>query len=360
MPTYGPMIDEFERGSRVREVPVVVLEATRSTTKDEKPYGRYLLKDRSGTIEAIRWEHEVADDEGGAVALVAGTVEDYRGKPQLKMQDLLILRHPTSEVLERLTTAQDAGLLDRLVELMKHAQATLPAVFWRVFVDSLGHDPFDLDGPFWTYAAAQSKHHAGRGGLAWHVLTMFALADSVTPWYPKLDADVLKLAVLTHDLGKLDCYEMGAAGARQLSLDRTVGHSGYSVARVHTAIRRARERGEEFTVADEESLLHCIAAHHGRLEWGAMMEPQTPEASAMHAIDLLDSQARPSDDRNEPPPHRGAAATPADASPRRGPTPDDDPFVEETNGGPARDQDPFLVDDDDPFDEPAGSQQRLF
>ncbi|MCC7494290.1 MAG: hypothetical protein IT204_18175 [Fimbriimonadaceae bacterium] len=355
MPRFGPLIAEFSRGSRVEHVPVLVVEATASMTKDQKPYGRYVFRDRSGTVPGIRWEHQVGSDEAGAIAYLSGAVEEFRGSVQVKVAELTLLPAPSELVYERLRAAVDASRLAGLVELLQEAKATLPAVFWRCFELTVGHDPFDLEGPFWTFAAAQSKHHAEHGGLAWHVLTMYQLAGAVAAPYPKLDVALLKLAVLTHDLGKLDCYEMGAAGARQLSLDRSVGHTSYGMARVLAAIAAIRASGAEFSVADEENLLHCIASHHGRLDWGAVREPATPEAAALHAIDLLDSQLRGgTDPRPEGPPDRGPAATAAAApAPAAPPGAEPDPF----DDAPPADDDPFSCDDDDPFAEGSAPQQ---
>ena len=35
---------------------------------------------------------------------------------------------------------------------------------------------------------------------------------------------------------------------------------------------------------------HCILAHHGKLEWGSPVLPQTIEANIVHIADLLSSQ----------------------------------------------------------------------
>jgi len=37
-------------------------------------------------------------------------------------------------------------------------------------------------------------------------------------------------------------------------------------------------------------LKHLILSHHGELEYGSPKVPMTPEAVALHAIDLLDSR----------------------------------------------------------------------
>ncbi len=352
----GPQVEQFTRGSRIEGVPVMVAEASSALTKDQKPFTRYLLKDRSGTIPGIRWDHQADESELGALALVAGTVDEYRGQPQLKVTDLQVVDEPGNDLLARVTTSIPDSLRSFLRQTMAAARDDLPEVFWLIFSRALGHDPLDPEGDFWSFAAGQSKHHAEHGGLAWHVLTMYAEVDGFAAFYPKLDTDLLKLAVLCHDLGKLDCYVMGAAGARMLELDKTVGHTSYSMARVFAAIQDLRREGWTIDAADEQNLLHAIAAHHGRKDWGAVQEPASAEAAALHALDLLDSQLRgKTDPRTEPLPDRGGRPTDRPSTSLAAPAPEPEPDDEV--------DDPFLVDEDDPFDDdpPARpSQPTLF
>ena len=167
MPRLGPQIDALGRGARIEDVPVVVVEAQPSLTKDQKPYARYLFRDRTGTVRGIRWEHTVEEGEAGAVALVSGSVDEYQGGLQLKVRDLVLVPQPTEELLSRLRAAVDSQLQQTLLAVARRAQAELPATFWQVFEIALGADPFDTSTPFWTWAAAQSKHHSEHGGLAW-------------------------------------------------------------------------------------------------------------------------------------------------------------------------------------------------
>ncbi|MBI2298072.1 MAG: hypothetical protein HYU66_03825 [Armatimonadetes bacterium] len=348
MPELGPSIDHLRLGERITNVPVVIAEANANTTRDGKPYARYVLRDRTGTVAAIRWEHTVTADEPGCAALVKGSVDEYRGSLQLKLEELQLLPNPPADVIERLQSDIGPARRDQLMRQLEQAQRALPPVFWEIFIESLGHDPYDPEGPFWVWAAAQSKHHSERGGLAWHVLSMLADVEVLAPFYPGLDVDLLRLAVLTHDLGKIDCYEMNATGARQLSLDRNVGHTSYGIARVLAALAKLRAVGWEITAQDEENLLHCIAAHHGRKEWDALFEPQTAEACALSALDFLDAKLRYYlDQRTTPPPNRGVPSTQTGSEPIPDVPTQDDPFADGA---------------DDPFDdEPAGpAQGRLF
>ena len=59
-----------------------------------------------------------------------------------------------------------------------------------------------------VHPAAKAIHHAFRGGLLEHVVSMLGLAVRIADHYPELDRDLVVLGVLFHDLGKL--LELGA------------------------------------------------------------------------------------------------------------------------------------------------------
>ncbi len=73
------------------------------------------------------------------------------------------------------------------------------------------------------HPAAKSMHHAYRGGLLEHVVSMAELAVRVCEHYGDVDRDLVVLGVLFHDLGKL--RELGAMPANDYTLEgRLIGH----------------------------------------------------------------------------------------------------------------------------------------
>ncbi|MBI5833258.1 MAG: hypothetical protein HZB16_13255 [Armatimonadetes bacterium] len=321
MPEFGPLIADIVVGQNVRDVPVYVQEATARTKKDGGTFGSYTFRDRTGALPAVDWNQSPEEGEQGAIALVSGRVGEFKGERQLSVQSLYLVDKVDERILERLREPVDAARQAWLIGVMERCAQHMAPGFWAIFREALGHDPFDLEGPFWTWAAGEKMHHTGLGGLAWHVLTMLDHVDSLAPAYPNLDVDMLRLAVLCHDLGKIDAYDMGLVAARRLPLDSSVGHTAISMMRVSTAIGRLREQGQIITASDEENLLHCLAAHHGRREWGAIVEPVSAEAAALHALDLIDSRLRCTDQITTPLPER-LAAPPSDRAPRRRSSPE--------------------------------------
>jgi 3'-5' exoribonuclease len=136
-----------------------------------------------------------------------------------------------------------------------------------------------------VHPAAKSMHHAYRGGLLEHVVSMAELAVAVCAHYRTLDRDLLLIGVLFHDLGKL--AELGAMPANDYTLEgRLVGH-------VVIGRDLLRERCAAIPGFPDElrlELEHMVLAHQGKKEYASPVEPATPEALVLHYLDDLDSK----------------------------------------------------------------------
>jgi len=136
-----------------------------------------------------------------------------------------------------------------------------------------------------THPAAKSIHHAYRGGLLEHEVSMGELAILVAGHYPELNRDLLLLGVLFHDLGKI--LELGAMPANDYTLEgRLVGH----VVIGRDLLRERCAAIPGFPADLQLQLEHLVLSHQGTREFGAVAEPMTPEAQALHFIDDLDSK----------------------------------------------------------------------
>ncbi len=135
------------------------------------------------------------------------------------------------------------------------------------------------------HPAAKIIHHAYRGGLLEHVVSMAELALEVCDHYPELDRDLLLLGVLFHDLGKL--REIGPMPANDYTREgRLVGH----VVIGRDLLLAACEAIPDFPDQQRLHLEHLILSHQGQLEFGSPVRPMTAEAIALHFIDNLDSK----------------------------------------------------------------------
>ena len=132
-------------------------------------------------------------------------------------------------------------------------------------------------------------HHAYIGGLLEHTLSLLQLAEVFCPLYPKLNRDLIMVGLFIHDMGK--CSE--------LTWEQGFGYSddGQLVGHVARGVIWLEKKAEQCTAQDNaisDSLLsvlhHMILSHHGKLEFGALKIPATPEAIAINLLDNMDAK----------------------------------------------------------------------
>jgi HD domain len=150
----------------------------------------------------------------------------------------------------------------------------------------LAREALAVHGPaLREHPAAKSMHHAYRGGLLEHVVSMAELAVLLAQHYRELDRDLLLIGVLFHDLGKI--HELGAMPANDYTLPgRLVGH----VVMGRDLLRERCAAIEGFPADLKLLLEHMVLSHQGKKEFASPVEPMTPEALALHFIDDLDSK----------------------------------------------------------------------
>ncbi len=258
------------------------------TDRSGKTYLELELSDASGSILARAWSDSAALKSHFAApgfVKVRGTVVSYRGELQLKVDHCRAVRPedreegfdegiliPTSAVSPEELLAKIRALLER--ELSRAELRTLVAIALEVHGPRLA-----------THPAAKSIHHAYRGGLAEHTLSMLELAVAVANHYRELDRELLLVGVLFHDLGKI--LELEPAPAQDYTaVGRLVGHLVLG----RDILRAAAGSVADFPAELLLKLEHLVLSHQGQLEFGSPVVPMIPEAVALHAIDDLDSK----------------------------------------------------------------------
>src|SRR5687768_3863989 len=71
---------------------------------------------------------------------------------------------------------------------------------------------------------AKGIHHAYRGGLADHILSVMKLAHRMADHYPMADRDLLVAGALLHDISKVTELSYDAKGFDYTDEGRLVGH----------------------------------------------------------------------------------------------------------------------------------------
>jgi 3'-5' exoribonuclease len=128
--------------------------------------------------------------------------------------------------------------------------------------------------------AASGMHHAYIGGLLEHTLGVAQAAIAMTP--PGMDNAYILAGAILHDVGKCEEYTMTG---KIRPAGKLIGHAALGVSSFLSLAS-----GFKIPEADKQRVAHLIAAHHGRREWGAIVEPQTVEAWVVHFADMLDAR----------------------------------------------------------------------
>jgi 3'-5' exoribonuclease len=284
-----PLIGELVDGGDVTAC-YIIREARRSETKNNKPYLKLLLGDRSGTIDgfvwddAERWEPFCGAD---AVVGVRGKVNSYQDRLQLRVTWVEPLRAEPAD-LEHLLPASPRprermeGELEALID-----SVTDPGLH-KLLRRCLGRAS-ELGRAFRAHPAAKRNHHAYLCGLLEHSVSVAAVADRLAEHYQgqgvAVDRDLLVSGALLHDIGKV----------RELKSFPAVGYTteGQLLGHIVIGIQMVAQEAERVPELAADRLLllqHLIASHQGKPEWDSPKVPQLLEGMILHYADDLDAK----------------------------------------------------------------------
>jgi len=137
-----------------------------------------------------------------------------------------------------------------------------------------------------TAPAAMKIHHAFRGGLLEHILSLCNLAAALAARYKRLNLDWLIAGAILHDLGKIETLELMGVRFAYTTRGQLIEHVtlGLEILEKHVGGFPA------FPVELKTILQHFIASHHGDPDKGALRRPMLPEAFALSLLDLMDAR----------------------------------------------------------------------
>jgi 3'-5' exoribonuclease len=280
-------IREWEAGDNVQGFALLTKKELRQD-RNGKSFMDMELVDASGSMIAKIWSDSPALNSRFEVhqfVAFRGSVKNYRDQLQVTIDECREAvdgdRHYGFDESKLIpSTREDIDDLWRRLERIYTEDVERP-VMRRLAAETLAiHGKALREHP-----AAKAMHHAYRGGLLEHVVSMAELGGLVCGHYRELDRDLVLLGVLFHDLGKL--RELGAMPVNDYTLEgRLIGH--VVIGRDLLIERCAAIPG----FPDDLRMLleHMVLSHQGKKEFASPVEPMTPEALALHFIDDLDSK----------------------------------------------------------------------
>ena len=285
-PFPWPTIDELVEGARFSACYCVESKQL-AHTKDEKPYLRLQLCDRSGTVEGRVWEGAEAIDAAvdvGAFVGVRGRMQSFRGQQQLRIDEIAPIAVAPEEYA--LFLPRYPGDLDALENQLDELVASVTDMALRTLLERLVGRDTETGRAFRTAPAAKRNHHAYVGGLLEHSVSVASTCAHLARHYgPSIDRDLLVTGALIHDIGKI--REIGVSGGFPYTDEgKLLGH-------ILLGLRIVEDEAQKVDGLDRERLvllLHLVASHQGKYEWQSPKIPMLLEALILHHVDDLDAK----------------------------------------------------------------------
>jgi len=253
--------------------------------KTGEPYLSLHLADKTGEIEAKMWDNvaEVMDTfDRDDFVKVKGITQVYQNRSQFTIHKLRRMEdhevefadfYPCSARDPEEMFAELSGIIASIGN--PHLRGLLEAVF----------EDREIAALFKLAPAAKSIHHAWRGGLLEHVLSLCALAKATGPHYANVDLDLLLTGAILHDVGKIE----------ELTFARSFGYSadGQMLGHIVLGLRllgRKFDALPDFPPKLRSLVEHMVVSHHGELAFGSPKVPVFAEALLFHHLDNVDSK----------------------------------------------------------------------
>ena len=278
-------IDSLREGMRISEVYLCKSKQI-AVTKTGKEYGRLMLQDKTGIVDAKIWNLNspgVGTFEAMDYVRIDGDVSVFMGANQLNVER--IRKADEGEYLpENYLPVSDKNLEEMYKNLRILVSSIKNPYLKRLTESYFVEDPAFIKA-FKFHSAAKSVHHGFVGGLLEHTLSVAKMCDYFAAAYPMLNLDLLLTAAVFHDIGKL--RELSPFPENDYTDDgQLLGHIIIGTEMI--ADRICTIPGFPERLAAE--LKHCILAHHGELEYGSPKKPAILEALALNFADNADAK----------------------------------------------------------------------
>lgn len=244
-----------------------------------------MLCNKEGEIPAKLWDYnELIHGEytPGEVIKVRGSVTQFNGNDQLRVDKI---RHVEANdginIADFVPTADYSGEM-MLGEIMNIIAAVEDDELQRLTYALVK----DSEKELLHWPAAFKLHHAIRGGLLYHTLSILRLCEGVCRIYPSVDRDLLMCGAIVHDLCKIDEFNLSSAGL-------VTGYSvkGELIGHLVMGAMKIEKKASELGIKGEKAMLlqHMVISHHGEPDFGAAVRPMFLEAEILSQLDKLDA-----------------------------------------------------------------------
>lgn len=264
----------------------IVKSVEKKTSSKGDVYLDFTLGDAAGEINAKLWRYVPAEHgeyKAQDIVKVRGTVSAYNGADQLRIERIRTAYEGDKININDLVRSVEYSGEEMFDELFSLAQGFSDAELKTIVSEILSDNREKL----LYFPAAFKLHHAVRGGLLMHSLSIVRLCESVCNIYRFVDRELLISGAILHDISKLDEFRVSDLGiADGYTVEgNLLGHLAMGAAKID-------DYAKKLGISRKTSVLlqHMILSHHGEPEFGAAVRPMFIEAEILAELDLLDSR----------------------------------------------------------------------
>jgi 3'-5' exoribonuclease len=268
-------------------------EVKHTNASPAKDYFDMIFADTSGEIPAKFWEMTYTDKEtffAPMLVKVKGLVQSYKEKLQFKIIQIRPANDDDGYSLTDFIRSAPVQPID-LLYIIKSTAASIQDETIKTIVN---HCILKVEDKLMHYPAAKGMHHSFYAGLAYHTVRMLELGEFIAKQRPFLNIELLRAGIILHDIAKT--VELNA----ELGVVQDYSFTGKLIGHISLATNWIIEAAiiNELDVNSESVVLlqHMILSHHNLGEWGSPVQPQIPEAVALHYIDQLDAKLQAVED----------------------------------------------------------------
>jgi 3'-5' exoribonuclease len=260
-------------------------------TKHGNEYLDVTLSDKTGDITGRMFSNgklnsSVQDLENGDICTIKGNVEEYQGRLNLKISEIVKCSAEEFDKKDFLNSSEKNT--DKLMEVICNTISQMKNPHLKNLL-KLFFDDEKFKNDFCTAPAAVRMHHNYIGGLLEHTTQVLILCKTICQNYPELDSDLLFTGAILHDIGKMKVYQQNG-----FTIEYT--EDGLLLEHIYISAQMVKEQANKILVDEKtiKKVIHLILSHHGDISngWGSAVSPFLPEATALHYADNLDAKVK--------------------------------------------------------------------
>ena len=264
------------------------------------PYAICTFKDRYGTKDFFIWSTDPLHDDSASWRKDTAYRLRVRSKSSQRGVELSLIEARLADPeLDKAEGFDESDLYELSRFDLDHSFQTVRNLASETIEDPcllelvtkiLDHYQNDLK----RQPAASFMHHAFTGGLIEHLRSMTRVSVWLGRHYAKYYSDldppinlgIIAATAILHDLGKVIELQYSPIAATYTTQGRLIGH----ILIGRDIIREVAATIDDFPPELLMQLEHAVLAHHGKLEYGSPVLPQTIEAYIVSIADDLDAK----------------------------------------------------------------------